>query len=118
MQGYVASFPFKYCGQILLSGQVLKHLDGVTGDSSLTSLQYLKAASKSMLKEAVKCDGCGREFISVRHLHDHRRRDLCIDADGDPLLPEVVMKRAKGIRTDASVISVLPDDKRKELTGQ
>ena len=41
---YVASFPFKYCGQALLSGQVLERLDGVVGDLSLTSLQYLREA--------------------------------------------------------------------------
>ena len=114
---YVASFPFKYCGKALLSGQVLKRLDGVTGDASLTSLQYLREASKSMLKEVVKCDDCGREFISVRHLHDHRRRELCIDEDGKLLPTETVIKKAKSLRTDASVISALPEEKRKELTS-
>ena len=115
---YVASFPFKYCGQALLSGQVLKRLDGVIGDSSLTSLQYLREASKSTLKEVVKCDDCSRDFISVRHLHDHRRRELCIDGDGKPLTTEAVMKKAKALRTDIAVISALPEDKRKELTSQ
>ena len=114
---YVASFPFKYCGQALLSGQVLKRLDGVTGDSSLTSLQYLREVPKSTLKEVVKCDDCSRDFISVRHLHDHRRRELCLDADGKPLSTEAVIKRSKALRTDISVISALPEDKRKELTG-
>ena len=114
---YVAAFPFKYCGQVLLNGQVLKRLDGAIGDSSLTSLQYLREVSKSTLKEVVKCDDCSRDFISVRHLHDHRRRELCIDGDGKPLSTEVVMKRAKTLRTDISVISALPENKRKELSS-
>ena len=115
---YVAAFPFKYCGQALLSGQVLKQLDGVTGDLSLTTLQYLRAASKSMLKGKVKCDDCGRDFISVRHLADHRRRGLCVDDDGKLLSTATVLKRAKSLRTDASVIAALPEEKRKELDGQ
>ena len=117
MSGYVVSFPFKYCGQVLLSGQVLRRLHGAAGDQSLTSLQYLRESSKLTLKDAVKCDDCGREFISVRHLHDHRRRMLCIDEDGKLLPTEAVMQRAKNLRTDAAVISALPETKRKELTG-
>ena len=118
MSGYVASFPFKYCEQALLSGQVLKRLNGVAGDHALTSLQYLREISKSALKEVVNCDDCGREFISVRHLHDHRRRALCIDEDGKLLPTEAVMRKAKELRTDASVIAALPEDKRKELTSK
>ena len=118
MPGYVASFPFKYCGQALLSGQVLKGLDGAVGDASLTGLQYLREASKSTLKDAVKCDDCGRDFVSVRHLHDHRRRELCLDKDGSILPTETVIERAKRLRTDQSVISALPEDKRKELGGK
>ena len=117
MSVYVASFPFKYCGRVLLSGQVLRNLDGAVGDHSLTGLQYLRETSKAVVKEAVKCDDCGREFISVRHLHDHRRRVLCLDEDGKLLPTASVLKRARDLRTDSAVISALPEDKRKELTG-
>lgn len=115
---HVASFPFKYCGKILLNGQVVRKLHGVIGDGPLTSLQYLREFSEEDLKDAIKCDDCGREFFAVRHLHDHRRRELCIDRDGKLLSDSTVMDRALRYRTDKSVISSLPDEKRKQLEGR
>lgn len=118
MSSYAASFPFKYCGKALLSGQVLRSLDGVAGDRPLTDLNYLREISDIKLKDAITCDDCGREFIDTRHLHDHRRRSLCLDDNGELLSVGETMSRAKRYRTDRAVIASLPDDKRKELEGR
>ena len=118
MSSYVAAFPFKYCSKALLNGQVLRKLRGAVGDRALTDLHYLREISDRDLKDAIKCDDCGREFISIKHLHDHRRRSLCLDEEGKMLSIEVAMERAKRFRTDQAVIASLPEDKRKELEGR
>lgn len=114
---YVSSFGFKYNGKILISGEVLENLDGVIGDGPLVDLRYLIPISESDLKNCIRCDDCGRLFLTVRHKDEHRRLMLCMDEDGKLLENDVLLGRVGLSRTDASIIQNLPEAKRKELQG-
>lgn len=117
MTSYVSSFGFKYNRRVLLPGEVLKDLDGVSGDSPLTLLRYLVEISKSDLDHCIKCDDCNRLFLTLRHKDEHRRLNCCLDDNGRLVEIDVLLGRVGLSRTDESVIQNLPDAKRKELLG-
>ncbi len=117
MPSYVAAFGFKYNRRVLISGEVLKDLDGVVGDSPLLALRYLVEISTSDLAHCIKCDDCNRLFLTLRHKDEHRRNRWCLDDEGKLLEVAVLLGRVGLNRTDESVIQNLPDSKRKELLG-
>lgn len=111
-------FPFKYCGEILLQGQVVRKVKGVIGDKALLDLNYFRQIDDSELDDIIKCDGCGREFLALRYISGHREKRLCTDDSGEVLEPSVLMDRAVRGRTDKTIMDALPDTKRRELDGR
>ena len=113
---FVASFGFKYCGRIVLPGQVLRKLDGVTGDPSLITARYFVQFENT--DKVIHCDGCNRDFYEAHQLEDHRRQNLCLDRDGK-LIPDAELLEKTGLsRTDAQVVRNLPEGKRREMLGE
>jgi hypothetical protein len=105
-QAYVASFPFKYMGNILLKQQVLRKLGMSPNDGKLIGIRYLVPVGSEELKHAIKCDGCGREFLNIRAKDNHVKEKLCTQDS---------TKLSEAKRSDHDVISSLPDDLREKL---